>query len=169
MGGQQSLCVAGLNKRITALVVDEPAGCDLNAGLHGRSTGYPFWPSNNEKIMATAPYFDAVNFASHIGAKSMVAMGFVDTLAPPAGIWTAFNQIPGPKEAVPMPASPHNNTATADEQRPYTTRSAEWLHSLVTTGDAEPKPVAAASGPVPAGKSLSIQPTRALSTVTRTP
>ena len=138
MGGQQSLCVAGLNSKITHLIVNEPAGCDLNGGLHGRSTGYPFWPSNNEKIMATAPYFDAVNFAPHIKATSLVAMGFVDTIAPPAGIWTAFNEITGPKEAAPMIDSPHNNLATPAQQLPYTKRSAEWLSSLVKTGAVEP-------------------------------
>ena len=85
MGGQQSLCVAGLDSRITHVIVNEPAGCDLNGGLHGRSVGYPFWPSNNEKIMAAAPYFDAVNFTPKIHATSLKAMGFVDTIAPPLG------------------------------------------------------------------------------------
>ena len=30
-------------------------------------------------------------------------MGFIDTISSPAGIWSAFNQIAGPKEAAPMP------------------------------------------------------------------
>lgn len=130
MGGQQSLCVAGLHPRITHVIVDEPAGCDLNAGLHGRSEGYPFFPSDNPKVMDTARYVDAVNFAPHIRATCLVAMGFIDLLAPPAGIWTAFNEIRGPKEAAPMFDSPHNNSATPEEQRPYTDRSAEWLAKL---------------------------------------
>ncbi len=138
MGGQQSLCVAGLDSKITHVIVNEPAGCDLNGGLHGRSVGYPFWPSSNEKIMSTAPYFDAVNFTLKIHATSLVAMGFVDTIAPPAGIWTAFNEIQGPKEAAPMIDSPHNNLATPAQQRPFTKRSAEWLASLMKTGAVEP-------------------------------
>ena len=131
MGGQQSLCVAGLHPKVTHVIVDEPAGCDTNGPLHGRQSGYPNFPSTNPKIMETALYFDAVNFAPHIKATSLVAMGFVDTIAPPVGIWTAFNQIQGPKEAAPMIDSPHNNLATAAQQRPYTQRSAEWLKSLV--------------------------------------
>ena len=138
MGGQQSLCVAGLNPKITHLIVNEPAGCDSNGSLHGRAAGYPNWPSNDPKIMATALYFDAVNFASHIKATSLVAMGFVDTIAPPVGIWTAFNQIQGPKEAAPMPDSPHNNLGTPAQQRPYTSRSAEWLNILVRGGQIYP-------------------------------
>ena len=131
MGGQQSVCVAGLHPKITHLIVNEPAGCDTNGQLHGRQAGYPNFPSNNPRIMETALYVDAVNFAPHIKAKSLVAMGFVDTIAPPVGIWTAFNEITGPKQAVPMIDSPHNNLATPAQQRPYTSRSEEWLSALV--------------------------------------
>ena len=131
MGGQQSLCVAGLNPKITHVIVDEPAGCDTNGPLHGRQSGYPNFPSNNPKVMATALYFDPVNFASRIKATSLVAMGFVDTTAPPAGIYAALNQIAGPKEAAPMVDSPHNNFATPAQQRPFTQGSGEWLKGLV--------------------------------------
>lgn len=130
MGGQQSLAVAGLHPKITHLIVNEPAGCDLNAGLHGRQQGYPFFAVNDAKTMEAARYVDAVNFAPGIKARSLVAMGFVDNIAPPAGIWTAFNLIKGPKEAAPMVDSPHNNLATPEQQRPYTQRSAEWMAAL---------------------------------------
>lgn len=131
MGGQQSFAVAGLHPRVTHLIVDVPAGCDLNAGLHGRQEGYPFFPTNDPKVMETARYVDCVNFAPHIHATSLVAMGFVDNVSPPAGVWTVFNLIKGPKEAVPLIDSPHNNLATPEQQRPYTDRSAEWLDALV--------------------------------------
>ena len=139
MGGQQSLCVAGLNPKITHVIVNEPAGCDSNGPLHGRAAGYPNWPANNPKIMRTALYFDAVNFASRIKATALVAMGFVDTTSPPVGIWIAFNQIKGHKEAAPMVDSPHNNLATPAQQRPYTSRSAEWLNMLVHGQQINPK------------------------------
>lgn len=135
MGGQQSLCVAGLHPKITHLIVNEPAGCDTNGPLHGRQSGYPNFPTSDPKIMQTTLYFDAVNFAPHIKAKSLVAMGFVDTIAPPAGIWTAFNQIPAPKQAVPMIDSPHNHLATRAQQQPYAKRSAEWLSMLIKGED----------------------------------
>ncbi len=138
MGGQQSLCTAGLNPRVTGLIVNEPAGADANGPLHGRAAGYPNWPSDNPRIMRTAQYFDTVNCAAHIRVPSLVALGFVDTIAPPAGIWAAFNQIRGPKEAVPMIDSPHNNFATPEQQRPYTRRSAQWLAVLVKGGKALP-------------------------------
>ena len=141
MGGQQSLCVAGLHPKITHVIVNEPSGCDANGPLHGRASGYPGWPADDAKAMATAPYFDAVNFASNIKATSLVAMGFVDTVAPPVGIWTAFNQIRGPKEAAPMVESPHNNLATPGEQRPFTSRSEQWLTALARGRDVSPWPL----------------------------
>jgi (4-O-methyl)-D-glucuronate---lignin esterase len=144
MGGQQSLCVAGLHPKITHLIVDVPAGCDTNGPLHGRQSSYPNFPSNDPTIMQTALYFDVVNFAPRIRATSLVAMGFVDTISAPAGIWTAFNLIPGSKEAVPMIDSPHNHLATPEQQRPYTERSAEWLNTLVKGEQVTPRDSSAA-------------------------
>jgi len=139
MGGQQSLCAASLNPRVSAVIVDEPAGADSNGELHGRAAGYPNWPADDPQIMRTALYFDTVNCASHVKAPSLVAMGFVDTTAPPAGIWTAFNQLRGPKKAVPMVDSPHNHLATPEQQRPYTQASAQWLNTLVKGGELFPR------------------------------
>ena len=138
MGGQQSLCAAGLDTRVTGLIVNEPSGADANGPLHGRAAGYPNWPADDPRAMATAQYFDTVNCATHIRVPSMVAMGFVDTTAPPVGIWIAFNQIRAPKEAVPMIDSPHNNFATPAQQRPYTQHSARWLGLLVQGQDPLP-------------------------------
>ena len=131
MGGQQSFAVAGLDSKVTALVVDVPAGSDALGPLHGRAAEYPNWDLARADVRATAPYFDVTNFASHITARSMVALGFIDETCPPAGVWATFNRIRGPKEAVPMADSPHNHMATAAEQAPWARRSAEWLSALV--------------------------------------
>ena len=91
------------------MLVCVPAGADTNGDLHGRKAGYPNWPSDNPDVMKTALYFDTVNFASRIKAPVMAGMGFIDTISPPAGVWTALNQIPGPKEPLPMIESEHDN------------------------------------------------------------
>ena len=49
-------------------------------------------------VMKTSLYFGTANFASRIKAPMLAAMGFIDTICPPAGVWTAINQIPGLKE-----------------------------------------------------------------------
>lgn len=138
MGGQQSLVAAALRPRVTAVVVDEPSGADSNGELHGRKTGYPFWRSSDTKVMQTALYFDTVNFAHRIQAPVLAALGFIDTIAPPAGIWTALNQIPGPKEVVPMAESDHNNI-TPEKQGAYDSRSEEVLKSIRAGGVYHPR------------------------------
>jgi cephalosporin-C deacetylase len=131
MGGQQSLVLAGLRpEKISAVLVCVPAGADTNGDLHGRKAGYPNWPSDNPEIMKTALYFDTVNFASHIKAPVMAGMGFIDTTAPPAGIWTALNQIPGSKEPLPMIESEHDNM-TPQKGHACPARTAEILGEMV--------------------------------------
>jgi len=137
MGGQQSLVAAGLNPKVTAVIVNEPSGADSNGDLHGRQAGYPNWPSANLKVMETALYFDAVNFAPRIKAPVLAAMGFIDTVAPPVGIWTALDQVPGPKEAVPMVDSDHNHI-TPDKQENFHARSAEVLAQILHGGAFRP-------------------------------
>ena len=129
-GGQQSFALAGLRpEKITAVLVCVPAGADTNADLHGRKAGFPNWPSNNPKAMETALYFDPVNFASRIKAPVMAGMGFIDTVSPPAGVWTALNQVPGPTEPLPLLESEHDNL-TPEKGRACPARTQQILDSL---------------------------------------
>jgi cephalosporin-C deacetylase-like acetyl esterase len=138
MGGQQSLALAGLRpEKITAVLVCVPAGADTNGDLHGRKAGYPNWPSNNPEAMKTALYFDPVNFASRIKAPVMAGIGFIDTISPPAGIWTALNQIPGRTEPLAMIESEHDNL-TPQKGRACPARTREVLDLLVKGGEYNP-------------------------------
>ena len=130
MGGQQAIAMAGLHPSVTHLIVNEPAGCDMNGPKVSRAAGYPNFPVNRPEVAKTAEYFDAVNFAMDVRATSLVAMGFIDNIVPPAGIWAAYNQIKGEKEAAPMPESAHNHQATAEQQRPFTSRAEAWMEAL---------------------------------------
>lgn len=141
MGGQQSLVAAGLDPRITHVIVEVPAGADADAALHGRAEPYPFWDLRRPAVARTGLYFDTVNFAARIHAPTLLGLGFVDTICPPSGTWTAFNQIAGPKEAVPMIEAPHNNTATNEEQQPYFERQRAWLAALVRDAPPEVRPL----------------------------
>ena len=57
MGGQQSLCAAGLNPKVTAMLINVPAGADANGNAHGRKIGYPFWDVNDPQVLKTAAVF----------------------------------------------------------------------------------------------------------------
>jgi cephalosporin-C deacetylase len=139
MGGQQSLALAGLRpEKITAVLVCVPAGADSNGDLHGRKAGYPNWPSTNPDVMKTALYFDTVNFASRIQAPVMAGMGFIDTISPPAGVWTALNQLRGPVEPLPMIESEHDNL-TPQKGRACPARTKELLDVIVKGGEFTPK------------------------------
>jgi cephalosporin-C deacetylase len=139
MGGQQSIALAGLRPdRVTAVAVCVPAGADTNGDLHGRKAGYPYWPSENPDAMKTALYFDTVEFASRIKAPVMAGFGFIDTVSPPAGVWTMLNQIPGPKEPVPVIDSEHDNY-TYMRMEPCHSRSDQILDLIVKGGVYEPK------------------------------
>ncbi len=138
MGGQQSFVLAGLRpEKISAVLVCVPAGADSNGDLHGRKAGYPNWPSDNPDVMRTALYFDTVNFTSRIKAPVMAGMGFIDTIAPPAGIWTALNQIPGPKEPLPLIESEHDNL-TPQKVSACPARTREILDLIVNDGEFRP-------------------------------
>ena len=94
IGGQQSLALAGLRpEKISAVLVCVPAGADTNGNLHGRRAGYPDWASDSADVMRTSLYFDTVNFASRIKAPVMAGIGFIDTISPPAGIWTMLDRV----------------------------------------------------------------------------
>jgi cephalosporin-C deacetylase len=139
MGGQQSLALAGLRPdKISAVLVCVPAGADSNGDLHGRKAGYPNWPSDNPEVMKTALYFDTVNFASRIKAPVLAGMGFIDTISPPAGVWTMLNQIPGPVEALPMVEAEHDNL-TPDKVGACPARTREILDLLVHGGQFTPR------------------------------
>jgi hypothetical protein len=119
------------------VIVNEPSGADSNGDLHGRKAGYPNWDSTNPEATKTALYFDTVNFASRIKAPVLAAIGFIDTIAPPVGIWIAVDQIPGPKEVIGMVESDHNNI-TPQKQGAYLSRSEEVLKTILNGGTFQP-------------------------------
>ena len=67
-------------------------------------------------------------------------MGFIDTTAPPAGIWSALNQIPVPKEPLPLIESEHDNM-TPQKAAAFRARQKELLDLLVKGGKFEPREI----------------------------
>jgi cephalosporin-C deacetylase len=133
MGGQQSISMAGLHPKVSALIVMVPSSNDMTAPLHGRAAGFPDWArdaqtKNNPKILETGRYFDPVNFASRIKVPALVSLGLYDTTSPPVGVWAAINQMKGKVEPLPM-VSGHQDVANS--QGPYKARSVEWLNMLL--------------------------------------
>lgn len=101
-GGQLSMVVSALDKRVTATVSNYPAYCDVTGYLHGRAGGWPHMfrgtdQRTDEKIATTA-YYDAVNFARRLHAPISMAFGYNDVTCPPTSMFAAYNVIPAEKE-----------------------------------------------------------------------
>lgn len=107
-GGQQSLVAAALNpSKVSAVAVMVPAGADITGDRLGRRQGYPTWKSDDPAVVETGRYYDIMNFAPRVKAPTLATIGMIDIIAPPAGIFAAFNRIRSPKEAVLMIDADH--------------------------------------------------------------
>jgi cephalosporin-C deacetylase len=132
MGGQQSLCAAAFNPKVTGVITHMASGADSNGPARGRASGYPFWNADSPAILRTSLYFDTVNCAARIKVPALVSMGFLDTVSPPVGLYIAFNRMQGVKEAVPLIDAPHNHLATPAQEAPFNLRAEQWLQALRT-------------------------------------
>ncbi len=133
-GGLQSFVTAGLYPKVSAMVVNLPAGCDQTGSLVGRKPGWPNWEEHTrdrdaEKVMHTAPYFDAVNFAARVKCPAFVALGLIDQTARPEGILAATNQLKGPKEVMIVPLGEHKENPAIF--KPVYARMDEWKNALL--------------------------------------
>lgn len=138
-GGLQSLVAAGLRpERITALLVNVPAGCDNTAADAGRAAGWPNWINAGSgkdaaKVHATSRYFDGMNFAARVTCPALVGLGLIDTTSRPDGVFAAINAMRGPVETVLMPAYGHQGRHEA-----YYARFGAWKAALLA---GKPAPV----------------------------
>jgi cephalosporin-C deacetylase-like acetyl esterase len=107
-GGQLTLVTAGLDPRVTAIAVTHPAYCDVSGELHGRAGGWPHpfqpdaatgQPSKNATTakIATATYYDAVNFARRVTVPGYYSWGYNDETCPPTSVYAAYNMIKAPR------------------------------------------------------------------------
>jgi len=134
-GGYQALMTAGLHPKVTAAIANVPAGCDLTGTDVGRKSGWPGYYNGlegeeREKVREAARYYDVANFASRIDCPVMVAVGLIDEVCSPEGVFAATNNISSSMERLVMPQAPHGNvkgshTAFRDG------RDKIWLPALV--------------------------------------
>ncbi len=133
-GGLQSIVTAALHPRVSAVMACVPAGCDLNGPQANRLPGWPMWywqtqGKDEAKVRATARYYDVVNFASRVKCPVLIGVGLIDTVCPSPGVFSAFNQLRGPKEIVVLPFGEHGEINHS--HAPYYTRFNVWNEALV--------------------------------------
>lgn len=120
-GGAQSIMAAALDPQVSLCVALIPALCD-NTGIYkGRSQGWAHLARRlpdgkpDEAVLNTSRYYDLVNFARRIKAETVVEVGLVDEVCPPAGCYAMFNSIPKSvkKIILPMPGKAHGVSSDA--------------------------------------------------------
>jgi cephalosporin-C deacetylase len=120
-GGGQSIVAAGLDSRVTAFAAGVPAMCDHSGRVVDRINGWPKLVATGPdgkpdvKILASARYFDAMNFATRTKAQAIVSVGFIDSVCPPTSIYAMYNNLPGKKEIVNEPLMGHGGTPRVSE------------------------------------------------------
>lgn len=108
-GGMLTIVTAALDPRVTGLAATHPAFCDLSGDLNGRAGGWPHpfqpdfahnRPSANATPakIATATYYDTVNFARRLKVPGYYTWGYNDDVCPPTSTFAAYNVITAPKE-----------------------------------------------------------------------
>lgn len=113
-GGALSVVTAALDTRVKYWAAYYPALADVTGYLKGRAGGWPhLFDKNNvafnntkEKI-ATAGYYDVVNFARQLKVPGIYTMGFNDETCPPTSMYAAYNVITAPKELYIVPETGH--------------------------------------------------------------
>lgn len=116
-GGLQAIATAALHPKVTHVIAHVPAGCDVAQARIGRLAGWPGWAgwgspkdadlANRAQSIETGRYYDPVNFAPKVKAKTLVTMGLVDTVSTPSGPLVLYNQLTCPKEIGIFPAADH--------------------------------------------------------------
>ncbi len=105
-GGALSITTAALDPRVKYLAAFYPALSDLTGYLHGRAGGWPHMfvnrnaPPESKEAVATAGYYDVVNFARTLKIPGYYSWGFNDETCPPTSTYSAYNVITAPKTLV---------------------------------------------------------------------
>lgn len=112
-GGGQAAAAAGLDPRVSAVVLNVPAMQDLGGARVGRRSGWPqpienhsTW--NAEMLDKCLPYFDGALLLRHSRAEIFCEMGLIDLTCPASGIWASLNGAPGRKTVKCVPFRTHS-------------------------------------------------------------
>lgn len=117
-GGGLSLATAALDERVNLCLAEVPFLCDFPRAI--RITGD--WPyseiinylrysdaAEETQILKTLSYFDNINLAGLIRARTLISVGLCDSICPPSGIFGAYNHMACRKEIKVYPHMGHDH------------------------------------------------------------
>lgn len=111
-GGGQAVAAAGLDSRVSCVVLNVPAMQDLGGARKGRRSGWPQPIESHpnlsaEQLDTTLPYFDGALLIRHSKAEIYCEMGLIDTTCPPSAVWSSLNNAKGKKTVNCVPFRTH--------------------------------------------------------------
>ena len=125
-GGGLSIAAAALaGKRIKTAMPDVPYLCHYRRAVEV-ATGNPylelcnymrFKPQDEERIFKTLSYFDGMNLAPMITAKTLVSVGLTDGICPPSTVFAAYNHMKCRKELAVYDYWAHEVLGPQNEKR----------------------------------------------------
>ncbi len=130
-GGAFGFILSGLNPdRFAAILCNVPALCDHLGFREGRQAGWPQFCSRNKAISQIedmVPYYDAANFAGHIGKDVVVhvIVGLADRTCCPSSVYAAYNRIPARDKQI------LNEIGMGHEVRPAYRKDISWLKEFL--------------------------------------
>ena len=140
-GGAQAVAMAGLDDRVTDVVINVPAGIGNGGFLLGRNDAWPYpaenngiktptsthmdlsslnvTPKNARQTMKVAPYFDGALLLKGCKARFLVEIGLVDTTCPPSEVLSGINGVEGPVQVICCPYRNHWSDRTPAQYMPW--------------------------------------------------
>ena len=111
-GGGQAVAAAGLDPRVSAVVLNVPAMQDLGGARKERLSGWPQPIENHQDLSSaqldnTLPYFDGSQLIRHSQAEIFCEIGLIDTTCPPSAVFSSLNNAKGKKTVKCVPYRTH--------------------------------------------------------------
>lgn len=114
-GGGLAIMVAGLDKRVSALMASNPAHCEHQAWRYHQASGFPLYLKraynfnmDTTKVIKSVKYHDAMYFLKRFKGNLRLLVGYEDDVTPAASILAAYNQHSGQSAIVHMTHTGHN-------------------------------------------------------------
>ena len=115
-GGGLALAVSGLERSISAAMIDVPFLCDIpraieqvDTGAYGEIVSYlAFRRDRAETALRTLSYVEGCHFAVRASAPALFSTGLWDTACPSSTVFAAFNHYAGPHRITVWPFNGHD-------------------------------------------------------------
>lgn len=110
-GGGQTAAVAGLDTRVSTIVLNVPALIDLGGAEAERLSGWPQPIENHadeSNLDSVLPYFDAGLMLKWSKADIFCEIGLTDTTCPAPAVWSGLNNAQGKKTINCVPYRDHS-------------------------------------------------------------